>query len=561
MHLKSTFINNFSRIILLLSFLIVISNALFAAQDNSKIKPDGTTAFSNLEDGKKTFKDNLIAEKIAGLTENSEKGEVTLPLILCLEVTLTNNLDIRIEQIDIPLSQKVIVEKEAHFDPVIFGEISGQRYEHQTSSALSGTPISKENELVGIFGIKKPFKNGLEAEISFENIRYRSNSVFEGLDPQYQSYLILGLCQPLLKDRGAAINLSAVNIAQNNLKISSNKFTSQIIYLLNKTEQTYYDLSRAIEALKLRKESLTLAKELLAGNRSRFKAGVTHIGEVQEAETAEASRREQVILARQQLKDVTNILKNILQIRSTSPLFPIRINTEELIPPGKKLPGFQEAFLRALANRPDLRQRKMEIENRKIQLKFNKNQLLPRLDLVGTFGLNGLSGHPETVSFGDESSRSPFGGDYLDSLDHLSEGDGYEWQVGLVAEFPLGNRADRSRYDQSRLEKKRAILELKNLEEKIALEVKIALENIESSRGRFQVAETFEELAVKTLRQEEERMKRGLSNTFRILDFQENLTDAKIRKASALTDYYKAVARLFKAMGTNFRRHQIHLDL
>ncbi|MBW1679356.1 MAG: TolC family protein [Deltaproteobacteria bacterium] len=140
------------------------------------------------------------------------------------------------------------------------------------------------------------------------------------------------------------------------------------------------------------------------------------------------------------------------------------------------------------------------------------------------------------------------------------DGDVYEWMVGVTVGVPLGNLADRSRYERSRLNKERAIMELKNLEDRIDLEIKVALDNIESSRDRIEVAERFVILAKKTLRQEEERMKKGLSDTFRIIIFQNALVDAKTRKVSALVDYQKALAGLYQAMGTNLQRHDMALN-
>jgi len=498
--------------------------------------------------------------EVPQLLKNIEEDKTTLPLKLALRIALENNLDIQTERISIPISEKVIIENEACFDPALFGEVTNRRFEQQTSSALSGTPIFKEDEQYGRLGIRKLFRFGLEAESYVESGRYRNNSTFEGLDPQYKNFLVLSMRQPLLQDFGTKVNITDIKVAENNLELMENTFVSQVINTLNQTEQTYYDLSRAIETLRMRKESLHLAEELLSNNRKRFEAGLTHIGEVQEAETAVASRQERAISAHQEVNDVTNILKNILQIQPHSPLYPLKFQTEKLLPQEEKIPSHEEAFKQALTNRPDYFKKKIVVENKDVILKYSKNQLLPRLDLVGTFGLNGLSGNAETISFAGMSSKSPFGGGYGDSWDHLIDGDGYEWMVGLTVEVPLGNRADRSRYDQSRLDKERAIMELKNLEDRIDLEIKVALDNIESSRDRIEVAERFVILAEKTLRQEEERMKKGLSDTFRIIIFQNALIDAKTRKVSALVDYQKALAGLYRAMGTNLQRHDMALN-
>ncbi len=502
----------------------------------------------------------MTSTAVTNLIEKTRGDRVNLPLKLALTIALENNLDIQIQKVSVSISEKGIIEQDARFDPVLFGEASDRRLEQQTSSSLSGSPISKLDEQFGRLGIRKLFKFGLEAETYFETSRYRNNSSFEGLDPQYRSMLILSLRQPLLQDFGHKINTTNIQIAENKLEIMKKNFVFQVIQTLDLSEQTYYNLSKAMQTLRLRKESLQLAKNLLQDNQDRFDAGLTHIGEVQEAETAVASRMEKVIEAGQELKNASNALKNILQIASDCPLYPLTVLAQESVPAIEKYSGHDKSLNLALQNRPDYLQKKIEMSNKNIVLKYTKNQLLPRLDILGTFGLNGLSGEAKTISFAGERSRSPFGGDYADSLDHLADSDGYEWMFGLSLEIPIGNRADRSRYDQARLDKKMAVMELKNIEDSIDLEIKVALENIKSSEERISVTDRFVSLAAKTLEQEEERLKNGLSNTFRVLVFQTSLIDAKIKKVRAQTDYQKGLASLYRAMGTNIDRRNMYVN-
>lgn len=75
---------------------------------------------------------------------------------------------------------------------------------------------------------------------------------------------------------------------------------------------------------------------------------------------------------------------------------------------GKKI-VLSEAITEALENRRFPCSKK-ELENQNINVKFNENQLYPSLDLVGTFGLNGLSGTAGSIQqFGGGSVRSRFG--------------------------------------------------------------------------------------------------------------------------------------------------------
>jgi len=492
-----------------------------------------------------------------GLNQNSKDNTIPLPLKRALEIALQNNLNLQIEKINLPVSAQTIIINKARFDPSLFGETYNRRYEYQTSFALSGAPLFKENEQAGKVGIRKLFSTGLEAESYYKASRYRDNSDFEGLDPQYKNLLILSLRQPLLQNFGPSVNTTDIKVAKNDFKIMESSFLLQVVNTIDQVEQTYNDLSGALEALNLRNESLRLAEKLFTDNQKRFNAGLTHVGEVQEAETAIASRQELVIAASQRVKDVTNVLKNLLQIQPGFPLYPVSFQTEGLLLTEERIPSYEESFSQALNNRPDYSQKKIALESKDIVVKFSKNQLLPRLDLVGTFGLNGLSGEAHPLTFEGVTAVSPYGGNFADSWKSLRHADGYEWNVGLAIDFPLGKRADRARYQQAKLFKEQSVLDLKNLEDTIDLEIKVALENIKSSRDRIEVAERFVNLADKTLRQEEERMKAGLSDTFRILIFQGSLIDAKIRKVLALVDYQKALAQLYRAMGTNTKRYDM----
>ncbi|WAC06393.1 MAG: TolC family protein [Thermodesulfobacteriota bacterium] len=492
-----------------------------------------------------------------GLNQNSKDDTIPLPLKHALEIALQNNLNLQIEKINIPVSAQEIIVNKARFDPSLFGEAYNRRYEYQTSYALTGAPLFKENEQAGKVGIRKLFSTGLEAESYYKASRYRDNSDYEGLDPQYKNLLILSLRQPLLQDFGPSVNTTNIKVAENNFKIKESSFLLQVVNTINQVERTYHDLSGALETLDLRNESLRLAEKLFADNQKRFNAGLTHVGEVQEAETAIASRQELVIAASQTVKDVTNILKNILQIQPGSPLYPVSFQTEGLLFTEERIPSYEESFSQALNNRPDYSQKKIALESKDIIVKFSKNQLLPRLDLIGTFGLNGLSGEAHPLTFEGVTAVNPYGGNFGDSWEGFRHADGYEWNVGLTIDFPLGKRADSARYQQAKLFKEQAILDLKNLEDTIDLEIKVALENIKDSQDRINVAERFVDLADKTLRQEEERMKAGLSDTFRILIFQVDLINAKIRKVQALVDYQKALAQLYRSTGTNTKRYDM----
>ena len=52
-------------------------------------------------------------------------------------------------------------------------------------------------------------------------------------------------------------------------------------------------------------------------------------------------------------------------------------------------------------------------------------------------------------------------------------------------------------------------------------------------------------------------MQEGLSDSFRLLSFQDALIEAKIRRVTAQADYRKGLALLYRAMGQNLEHYDI----
>jgi outer membrane protein TolC len=481
----------------------------------------------------------------------------TLTLREALAMGLARNFALQVETLEVPIAAADTIIEEARFDPAL--EASGATgYERTpTASAFSTSIYDTQRITSGEAGIRKSFPFGLESRLAFETERLTNNSAVTGLRPQYRSFLVFDLSQPLLRGFGQEVNTVDLRLARNQRRQAAYDFLSQAQGLGAEIETLYYDLARVLAVLRFRQESLALARELLAANRRKLDAGLIPITEVQEAETAVAAREEDTLLAEQELATNFNRLENLLAIRTDSPLRPEPFRVEPLPEPAPSHPGFEAALADALANRPDLERARLEIRNRNIRLAFFANQKLPRLDLDATLGVNGLSGEARQVAFADFRGTSAFTGDYFDSVDRMANGDGYEWFAGLTFSYPLGNRAAEARYRRADLEKRQAIYGFQQLENEIVTGIKNGLVAVESSLARLAVARRFERLAATTLEQEMARLQEGLSDTFRVLDFQEGVINARIRSAAALANYHQGLAGLYRAMGLNLQRHDI----
>ncbi len=469
---------------------------------------------------------------------------------------LERNLDLKLEELAVPLRGEDEAIAEAAFDPVLTAGAEARLDQTPTASATAREEADVRRRLGADAGLRQRFATGLEGRLAFETSRASGNSASDGLDPRYRSLLVLDLTQPLLKDRGGAVNRTGVELARQGALQARYRYLDRAQRLAEEVELAYYDLARARHVLACREESARLARELLAGNRAKFGAGVVPITEVHQAETALAAREELVILARQQVESLSTRLLDLLEIRRGDPLYGPVLATEPLPPPPGAVPGPEDALAAALAERPDLRERRLEVESRDLRLAFADNQLLPRLDLVATLGLNALSG--------ERRSGAPANvheGEYHDALGRLPEGDGYQWAAGVRLTYPLGNRAAEARLRQAGWEKRQALTGLKRLEGAAEHQVDRARVDVGRSLERIALAERFEALAATTLAEELERLQEGLSDSFRVLDLQDKLIDARVRKVAALADAHRGLASLYRAMGQNLKRHGIVAEL
>jgi outer membrane protein TolC len=110
------------------------------------------------------------------------------------------------------------------------------------------------------------------------------------------------------------------------------------------------------------------------------------------------------------------------------------------------------------------------------------------------------------------------------------------------------------------LEKEKALIDFKNLEQKIVLEVREAVRGTNTDYKRVAAAETLRRLRERKLGAEEERFKEGLTTTHDILEYQEDLAEAQSGYLRSIIDYNKSLINLEKVKGTVLEKESIRLE-
>jgi outer membrane protein TolC len=143
-----------------------------------------------------------------------------------------------------------------------------------------------------------------------------------------------------------------------------------------------------------------------------------------QAKATVLQREADVLAARNALEDTRSRLKDLLNFApgGNPPIVPLDQPSADA-----RSIDIEQAVKDALAKRPELPQVRFDLKNKDVVLGYAKNQVLPQLNLFGSYGLMGLAGNQHVCCRrADGDGR---GQQYLSSPSSVSEGDyGPPWE-------------------------------------------------------------------------------------------------------------------------------------
>lgn len=479
---------------------------------------------------------------------------LTFTLQDVIQRTLQSNISIAVEEFQSKIKLEEVIEQRAVFDPNFKADFNVNDSNRQLSGFFADPNVTDDQTLDWSLGIDQELVTGTKYELKFEGKRNTTVSTFSSLSPQYGSDLTFSVTQHLLKDFGIDVNKTEIYIANNNRAITDFEFREKVIEIITEAENIYWDLVFSIEDLKVKQKSVERAKDLERRVKAQVEVGTMAPLEILQAKSEVASREEFVLDSQKLIYDNEDKVKNIINISFESPdgQKPVRPLDSPLFENGPPI-DLGDSIKTALNNRPDYLKKMKELDNKNITVRYNENQTYPSLDLIGSFNLNGISGKSTTVILND------FHGGYGTSLDNLANTDYRAWEVGVALTYPLGNRAAKSRLNASKLEASQLLLDIKNKEKDVIVEVREAVRKINTDIKRVQAARIARQLAEEKLSAEEKKFEVGLSTSFNVLEFQTDLAEQQSKELKAIIDYNKSHINLRKVIASTLEENNIHL--
>jgi outer membrane protein TolC len=458
-------------------------------------------------------------------------------------LSLNHNLDIEVARYQPWIEDQNIYSALGLWDHVAYATISDARDVSPGVSELSGAARLRNDDVSFTVGLRKLLPFGASYDLKFSNDRSESNNAFLLVNPIWSQSFGGTVTMPLLKGLGTEANTATLVIARYTRDQSVDAFEKSLSDSVFQVMQAYWDLVFAIENKKVKDQSLEVALRLLEDTRRKQDRGLAARIDVTQAEAGVASQQEGILTAEAAVFGASDRLKRLVDPRllqdvvTLAPVDAPRVQGAEL---DEKV-AVDQAMGEALQRRPEIRQLRSQILSQDALLVRASNDLLPKLDLVGSAFLNGTEG-----TFG-ESNRDVRGADF------------YNWSVLLSFEIPLERSSAQGAMRRAELEKKRFLLQVRNLENQILVEVRDAVRSIRTDEKRIEATRRARILAQEQLDGEISRNEHGLSTTFRVLDVQKELVQARTNELKALIDYNLGWHTLHKVTGTLLEKNGILL--
>ncbi|MBI3767443.1 MAG: TolC family protein [Deltaproteobacteria bacterium] len=495
-------------------------------------------------------------------SRSAEQQVAELTLAEAIHAALEHNPGIAAQRLT-PLRQLEDVRiAEATFDPDLILDVNKDRTEAPNSSALSGVRTNVSQNFNANVTVKKLLRTGANFEIDFDNNRLVSNAKFQALVPQYKPQLLFSLNQPLLRNFGANFAYLLVDISNITSEQAQYTYRAQLANFVQSVVLAYWNVVNARETLAVRQKSLALAQQTLHENTERVRVGLLAPVSVTEARSQEAAREADVIVAENALDVAQRTLRQTVYLHRNDTFVPQRIDPVEPLRVDSVVVDADQALAVALERRPEIIAQNLDLRSKNLTARVRENQVLPRLDAIGSFGLNGLSGNQVPVTLNNGTvTTSPFGGTYGKSLDRLTSTDFYSYSAGVELEVPLGNASAKAQYAQARIDVSSSELNRRQLLSDVTLEVQKAVNAVITNMKRLRATHLATELGEQNLRDQQKRLDVGMATTKDILDFQDQLTTARGNEVQAQTDYNVSLGELARAQGTLLDQYSVVVEV
>ena len=482
------------------------------------------------------------ASNVAGLGETNNPATVRrLTLQDCIQMTLQHNLELQIDRYNPQISLFNLNAAYGGYDPSL--TISGQHDHSESGSQL----LSGGFQIAGSVSDDNSFSSSLSGGSPWGMSYTLSGST---RDSYGQSGLTrfenssgsasASVTQPLLKNFLIDGTRLTIRIDKNLLKSSELILKQQIMQQITALEQHYNTLIYDRENILVQQKALEFAERLVAENKKRLEVGSLAPLDLASAEAQAAQNRAALIGVKATLATDGRRVKILISEQYPDWAGIALEPVGELAAIPQSLDR-QDSWSKGLTQSPALLLAKLSLENAGIQLKYDRNQLLPELDVFGTYGFNGSGREFSGALYDVQQTDRPF------------------YTYGGRITIPLARTAARNTYNSGKVSLQQAVLFAKQSERDILVSIDNDIASVISSYDQVQATRVQRSYAEQALDAEQKKLENGKSTTYTVLQMQRDLTSARGNEILALVTYNNNLSQLSFDEGSTLDRLGIDL--
>lgn len=480
------------------------------------------------------------------MREHVVDGKLRLTLQDAVVLTLANNSNVRLQELNIENSKYSLIASHSPFDPSVQASFSSQGQLSQAYTQLTGAPalgsLSSLNQITQL-NYSQTFETGTNIQFNFNATKYSSNSTFNFFNPSLSSFLGFQFTQPLLRNRWLFANRAPLVIARRNVRASRATFEAQVSSTVQQVVGQYWNVVQARGNLEVAQKSLDAAEATYKHDKRALELGALPPLDIYRSESQVAGRRVQVIQSEYALRQAEDAFRQTVGADLDPYFRALDLDLTEPPEPGEELRSVDAAtaLQQAMGKRPDLEAARQSLANDDTSIRLAHNNLLPDLRVNGNYSGNGLNNLA--------TAQGVAAGGFGDSLNQLF-GFGYpSYGFGLTLNLPVKNRSGQAALGSALISRSRDLYTERQIKEQITYDVSNAVHQLEEAKINIAASKESVDLARKTMAAEQRKYELGTGQIFLVLEAQTELAAAEQGLLQAEVSYRLAVAAVDYSTG------------
>jgi outer membrane protein len=388
----------------------------------------------------------------------------------------------------------------------------------------------------------------------------KENSPSDSLNPAVGPHMDLAFQHSLLRGFGVKLNDRGIRVAKLNTGGSLEAFRAQLLDLVANVLNSYWDLVSAGDEWKARQRAGENAQKFYQDTQKEIAAGAIPRVELSRAAAEVAARRQDLVVAQANLRQLENALKEML-VRTPD----ATVEAAEIIPLDRieipetdDLPPLRQLVTTAMAKRPDVAVSLLRDQTAEISLAGTQNPLLPNLQVTGQTYNRGVAGTPQIVN--GVGPNPYFIGGYGTALGQVFRRNFPSYSVSVSFSGSLGNRIAQGDYGIDQLQFRQSQITGQRDTNAIVVDISARMSALRQARARHSAAVDTRTLQEQLLAADREKFSSGIATFNDIINDQRALVAAQISEVNALAAYAHARVSLDETLGETLERNHVSLE-